>query len=167
MLCGSLGSDSWSQPGLLLSLAPSGLLCPLGGFLLALVAAEDVVGRVVDDRRAERGDVSRPLHVDAPRLVGMRLGPVDVGPGSRVEDDLGIDGERRRDVELLARARVGVRKRLAQRGAELAARAGDQETASRSERMGDSVLQRCATRESFQGNSCSSGSSRSYSSVTW
>ena len=84
-----------------------------------------------------------------------------------MENEIRLDGERRGDVELLARPCVGVRKGLAQRGAELAACAGDQETASRSERIGDSVLQRCATRGSFQGNSCSSGSSRSYSSVTW
>ena len=72
-----------------------------------------------------------------------------------------------RDVEVSAGSRVGLRKGLPQRGAELAARAGDQETASRSDRIGDSVLQRCTTRGSFHGTSCSSGSSRSYSSVTW
>ena len=38
---------------------------------------------------------------------------------------------------------------------------------SRSERIGDSVLQRCFTRGSDQQTPYSSGSSGSYSSVTW
>ena len=97
----------------------------------------------------------------------IRLGSIHVRPGGRVEDEVGTHRQRLGDVELRARARIGLGEDLAQRGAELAARAGDQETASRSERIGDSVLQRCATRGSFQGNSCSSGSLRSYSSVTW
>jgi hypothetical protein len=84
-----------------------------------------------------------------------------------MENELGVEGERRGDVELLAGPAIRPREGLLQRGAELAACAGDQVTASRSDRIGDSVLQRCATRGSFQGNSCSSGSSRSYSSVTW
>ena len=83
-----------------------------------------------------------------------------------MQDKLGRDVEGLRDVEICTRPGVRVWKDLLQRGAELAAGAGDQETASRSERIGDSVLQRCATRGSFHGTSCSSGSSRSYSSVT-
>jgi hypothetical protein len=53
-----------------------------------------------------------------------------------------------------------------QRSAELAARARDQD-ASRSDRIGDCVLQRCFTRGSSQGRLCSSGSAGSYSRVTW
>jgi len=84
-----------------------------------------------------------------------------------MQDELGRDVEGLRDVELGARTSIRLREDFLQRGAELAARAGDQETASRSERIGDSVLQRCATRASFHGTSYSSGSSRSYSWVTW
>ena len=76
----------------------------------------------------------------------------------------------RRDVPLRARQGrylIG-RERLDERAPELPARAGDQDAArSRSDRVGDVVLQRCFTRGSSQAISCSSGSSASYSSVTW
>ena len=52
-----------------------------------------------------------------------------------------------------------------ERGAELPARAG-YDDASRAERIGDGVLHRWRTRSSSHGTSCSSGRSRSYSSVT-
>ena len=59
---------------------------------------------------------------------------------------------------------VVVRERLAERAAELAAGARDQDaTASRADRIGVLVLHRCATRGSFQGIVCSSGSAGSYS----
>ena len=54
-----------------------------------------------------------------------------------------------------------------ERVAELAARARDQGAASRADRIGVGVLHRCATRGSFHGTPCSSGSLGSYSSVTW
>jgi hypothetical protein len=61
-----------------------------------------------------------------------------------------------------------VREDLRQRRPELAAGAGYEDAAaSRSERVGDWVLQRCLTRGSSQGISFSSGSAGSYSSVTW
>ncbi len=72
------------------------------------------------------------------------------------------------DVELAARARVRIGKDLGERDAELAAGARDQDAAwSRSDRIGDLVLQRSTTRGSSQGTPCSSGSAGSYSSVTW
>jgi hypothetical protein len=70
------------------------------------------------------------------------------------------------DIELLTRPRVRLRKDLGQRLAELATRAG-YEDASRSDRIGDDVLQSPRTRGSSQGMPCSSGSAGSYSSVTW
>ena len=76
-----------------------------------------------------------------------RLGHVPVGPGQR-DDVVGGEG-------------------LGERAAELAVRAGDQDAASRSDRTGDCVLQRCLMRGSFHGIPCSSGSAGSYSSVTW
>ncbi len=67
-----------------------------------------------------------------------------------------------------------VREPLPERAAELATRAGDENTtdqdaapASLADRIGSVDFQRCATRESFQGIVCSSGSDGSYSSVTW
>jgi hypothetical protein len=84
-----------------------------------------------------------------------------------MQHQVGFESKGLGDVELLARARVTVREDLPQRGAELPAGAGDQDAASRSDRIGDSVLQRWATRSSFQGTPCSSGSAASYSSVTW
>ena len=84
-----------------------------------------------------------------------------------MEDEIRLDRERLGDVQVGAPARVCLRKGLAQRGAELAAGAGDQVTASRSDRIGDFVLQRSATRGSFHATPCSSGSAASYSSVTW
>ena len=74
--------------------------------------------------------------------------------------------ERLRDVELVPRPGVRIRERLAERGAELAA-GPRYEDASRSERIGLSVLHRCLTRGSSQGIPCSSGSVGSYSRVTW
>ena len=122
---------------------------------LALPPVEDVVGREVDDRRAERGDLARPLDVDAARSLLVRLSAVHVRERRRVEDEVGLRLDRRAPD-------------LRQRAAELAARARDQDpTVSRCERIGDSVLQRCRTRGSFQGTPCSSGSAASYSSVTW
>ncbi len=63
---------------------------------------------------------------------------------------------------------VVIREDFTQRGAELAARAGYEDAAaSRSERIGDRVLQRPRTRSSSQRMPCSSGSAGSYSSVVW
>ena len=84
-----------------------------------------------------------------------------------MEDDARAVAERRRarNVELLARARVPLGKDLRERAAELAARSR-YEDASRSERIGDRVLQRCLTRSSSQRMFRSSGSAASYSRVT-
>ncbi len=73
-----------------------------------------------------------------------------------------------RDVPVLTAQRQDVvgRERLLQRPAQLAGGAGDQD-ASRADRIGVVVLHRCATRGSFHGIPCSSGSAGSYSSVTW
>ena len=115
-----------------------------------------------------------PSAADVDRSSALRvvLRAVDVRPCSRVQDELGHRVERRRrerHVPRVVREREDVvgREGLLQRAAELAAGAGDQDSpASRSERIGDFVLQRSTTRGSFHGNPCSSGSAGSYSSVT-
>ena len=81
------------------------------------------------------------------------------------------DHERRRgEGHVPVRVREGgdllARQRLLQRAAELAAGAGDQVPLSRSDRIGDRVLQTSTTRGSSHGTPCSSGSAGSYSSVT-
>ena len=133
---------------------------------------EDVVRRVRDERRAERRRVSRAADVHGGGALRVVLGPVDVRPRGRVEHEVGIPRQRGRleaNVPLGAAERedVVVRERVGERMAELAARARDQDTASRAERIGVVVLHRFATRGSFHGTPCSSGSSGSYSSVTW
>ena len=80
--------------------------------------------------------------------------------------------ERVRDVPVAVAERDDVvdRERLDERVAELPAGAGYDDAAaalSRLDRIGDLVLQRCLTRQSSHGISCSSGSCGSYSSVTW
>jgi hypothetical protein len=72
------------------------------------------------------------------------------------------------DVPLLAREGKRVREDLGERPAELPPGAGyeDATVASRSDRIGDDVLHKLATRGSFQGRPCSSGAAGSYSSVT-
>src|SRR5205823_343278 len=135
---------------------------------LPLGTVKDVIRRVIDDRCPQVCNIPRTSYVHRLSDVGPTLSPVYVRPSGSVEYEFRRVVERRRcNVEELPNACISLGKLLTQRLAELAAGARDQETASRSERIGDSVLQRCATRGSFQGNSCSSGSSRSYSSVTW
>ena len=74
---------------------------------------------------------------------------------------------RQNDVPLGVGERKRVRKLFTERDAELAACAGDQDAArSRSDRIGDFVLQRAITRGSSQGTPYSSGSAGSYSCVT-
>jgi len=60
---------------------------------------------------------------------------------------------RKREVPVRVAQRHSVRKLVRERTAELAARARDQDgLLSRSDRIGDVVLQRSATRGSFHGN---------------
>src|SRR6266536_5655288 len=136
---------------------------------LTFATVEDVIGREVDDRRTERDDVPRPgdVHPLGALRVGFR--PVHVRPGRRVQHEARLDFDRGlRDVELVARACVSLGEDLGEGSAELPAGPGDQDAAwSRSDRIGDFVLQRSTTRGSSQGTSCSSGSAGSYSSVTW
>jgi hypothetical protein len=131
---------------------------------LALRTVEDVIGGEVDDRRAHGDDVSRAKHVDALDRFALGLRRIDVCPCGRMENELGSHRERPRDV---VPRPISAREHLGQRGAELAAWAGDQEAASRSERIGERVAHRCLTRSSSHGMACSSGSVGSYSSVTW
>ncbi len=86
-----------------------------------------------------------------------------------------VEPGRRRMGDVPVRTGQGARLRelLAKRVPELPGGAGDegragQETArrSRSERIGERVLQRSTTRGSFHGTLCSSGLAASYSSVT-
>jgi len=108
------------------------------------------------------------VHRRRPLRVVLRT--VDVGPGRRVQDEIRVEPLRRRerDVPLGTRERRRAGERLDERGAELAAGARYEDAApwSRSERIGDRVLQRSTTRGSFHGTPFSSGSAGSYSSVT-
>jgi hypothetical protein len=113
--------------------------------------------------------VLRPADVDRSRFLRLALGPVDVGPCSRVQRQIDCTERRRRlgDVPLTSRQRDDLVRGelLDERSAELAAGAG-YDDASRADRTGDVVLQRCLTRSSSQGMPCSSGSVGSYSCVT-
>jgi hypothetical protein len=90
-----------------------------------------------------------------------------------VQDEIRLrKPRRRRELDVPAapveRDDLVARELVLQRAAELAACARDQDpAASRTERIGDAVLQRCLTRGSSQGSPFSSGSAGSYSSVTW
>ena len=134
---------------------------------LALAAVEHVVGREVDERRPELDRVLRAADVDRRGLLRIALGPVDVRPRGCVEDevDRAERPRRERDVPVGAGKAERTREGLAERGSELAARAG-YDDASRAESVGDEVLQRWRTRSSSQGMPCSSGFAASYSSVT-
>jgi hypothetical protein len=112
---------------------------------LGLGAVEDVVGREVDDRRAEFNDVGCSDNIDSRSPIRLSLGTVDVGPCGCVEDEVRpvveLDGSC--DVQLRARSRVRLREDLGESTAELAARPGDQDAPlSRADRIGDCVLQR-------------------------
>ena len=139
-----------------------------------LRAVEDVVGRERDDRRSDRSGVGRAGDVRRGRAVGIVLGGVDVRPGRAVKDELG--GPRKpgrrapRDVPALTVEgdQVVVCERRRERLPQLTGGAGQEDaSASRAERIGVVVLHRCATRGSFHGIPCSSGSEGSYSEVTW
>ena len=100
---------------------------------LLLGAVEDVVGRGVHDRRADRARPRRrrcpaPAPVDrrSPRLV--LLGAVDVGPRRAVDDRAGVvldarllDGRAVGDVEVRARQRDRLVPDLARRALDVAA----------------------------------------------
>ena len=97
---------------------------------LLRAAIEDVVGRVVDERRAEGGDVRRPAHVDGGGGLRIGLGAVDVRPRGGVEGDVGrLEPGRGRQlhVPLGARQRCDAVRRelLGERPAELPAGARD------------------------------------------
>jgi len=117
--------------------------------------------------------VRRPADIDRGGTLRIGLGGVDVRPRGSVQNEAGGQTRRRRlgDVPVAVRQRDNLvpGEGLDERLPELPARAGDQDAAvlSRLERIGDWVLQRGFTRGSSQGISCSSGSSGSYSSVTW
>jgi hypothetical protein len=99
--------------------------------------------------------VSRPADVHRRGALRIVLGPVDVGPGRRVQHELGhFDGRSgKRDVPVRVREADSVGKLLRQSAAELAACPGDQDPpASRSDRIGDVVLQRSTTRGSSHGS---------------
>ncbi len=135
---------------------------------VALRAVEDVVGGVVDDRSAELRGMGRPADVDGRCVLRMRLCSIDIGPRGRMQDEPDLDRVGRQlDVPVLAGPRKRAGKLILQRTTELAAGARDQDgLRSRSDRIGDFVLQRPRTRGSSHGTPCSSGSAGSYSSVT-
>jgi hypothetical protein len=113
----------------------------------------------------------RSADVDGRRSLRIDFGGVDVRPRGRMQYEAGSTEVGRRwegDIPLLARTRVCSWEFLGERAAELAARTRDQDAlSSRSDRIGDVVLQRWTTRGSSQGRPCSSGSAGSYSSLTW
>ena len=118
----------------------------------------------------------RPGDVDRGCALRVGLGPVDIRPSSRVEDEVDLSSQqgvagRRRDVPAVARQRdhVVVRELLRERVAKLATGARDQDAtpASRADRIGVLELHSEATRGSSHGTVCSSGSAGSYSTVTW
>ena len=113
----------------------------------------------------------RSADVDGGRPLRIGLGTVDVRPGGRVQHERRRQiGRRQRHVpvRVCERNDLVAGEGLLQRAPKLAARAGDQESAaSLFDRIGDVVLQRSTTRGSSHGQSCSSGSSASYSSLTW
>src|SRR6185503_10494137 len=90
-----------------------------------------------------------------------------------MQHETGRRGELRRrqrhiPVDAGPRDHVFGAKLLHQRPAELAAGARYEDgCVSRSDRIGDCVLQSSRTRGSSHGNPCSSGSEGSYSSLTW
>ena len=140
-----------------------------------LRAVEDVIRGEVDERRPERGDVRSAADVHGRRALRIVLRSLDVGPPCSVQGEIqvtlchlaggGISDVPRSPVQ---RDDVVAGEGLGERDAELAARAGDQDPLlSRSDRIGDFVLQRSITRGSSHGNPFSSGSAASYSSVTW
>ena len=142
-----------------------------------LAAVEDVVGREGDDGGAQRGDVGRSRDVHRGRTLRVQLCTVDVRPRRGVQHEvevvsarkLGPRGVGHVPVRMAERKDVVRGELLSERAAELAARTGDQDSteASRADRIGVLELHRCATRGSFQGTVCSSGSSASNSTVTW
>jgi hypothetical protein len=143
---------------------------------LALAPVEDVVGREVDDRCPEGDRVECSAFVDGEGLVALRLRTVDVRPRGRVQNEIRPRQALRIRIPYVPvlvreRERLDVREYLGERATELAARTAYDDLAevawSRSDRIGDCVLQSCLTRGSSQGTPCSSGSSGSYSSVTW
>ena len=98
---------------------------------LGLAAVEDIVGREIDDRSAQRSDISGSLDVDTRCALGVSLGSVDIGPSRGVENKIRPvpEGDRARHVELRPVAGIRIREDLGESGAELPARAGDQEAA--------------------------------------
>ena len=113
--------------------------------------------------------MARAADVDGGGTLGIVLRTVDVGPCCGVQNEIGRlleRGRRKRDVPLGMGQPPRGGKGLSERVTELAARPRDQDAASRSDRIGDFVLQRSTTRGSSQASWCSSGSAGSYSSVT-
>ena len=144
---------------------------------LALPAVEHVVGGERDQRRAERRRVCGPGDVHRSRALRIRLGAVDVGPGRRVQNEIEpalcqvVVGGQRTSHSRTGRAR---RRRRPRTPAASARPSWPPAPVIRTRRrrpartrIGVLELHRCATRGSFQGTVCSSGSAGSYSSVTW
>jgi len=86
--------------------------------------------------------VLRTADVGLGRVLRVRLRAVDVGPGSRVQDEIDVAQRRRGvlDVPVFPPQAARIGEGIEQRCAELAAGAG-YDDASRAERMGDVVLQ--------------------------
>jgi hypothetical protein len=128
---------------------------------LTLRPVEDVVARERDERRAERGDVRRPADVAAPRPCGSSSAPSTFVQAAAWRTRSGVHGAAAlggTSHAARSSASTSSSANARERVAELAARARDQGAASRSERIGVVVLHRCATRGSFHGTPCSSGS---------
>ena len=136
---------------------------------LALPAVEDVVGREVDERRAELGGVLRAADVDRRRLLRVGLGPVDVGPRGRVQHEVGRAERRRRQrhVPLGARQPDAHRRRTPRASAAPSWPPAPVTTdASRWTGSAMSCSTDAGRARRPTGSPCSSGSAGSYSSVT-
>src|SRR5215211_144311 len=130
----------------------------------ALRPVEHIVRREIHHGRPQRDDVARSLDVHAECGVAFCLRAVDIRPSSRVKNQLWpkIQG-----LGHVIWTRVCCGESLLQGGSELPLSPGYEDARSRSERIGDRVLQMSRTRGSSHGMLCSSASDGSYSAVTW
>ena len=125
---------------------------------VALRPVEDVVGREVDERRAELRRVLRAADVDRRGVLRVASAPsTSVHAAACSTRSTSPSGGGGNVTSQSARVRPRAPGNASsERGAELAAGAG-YDDASRAERIGDVVLQRWRTRSSSHGTPCSSG----------
>jgi hypothetical protein len=123
-----------------------------------------LVVREAHDGCPQRDDVARSLDVHAECGVAFCLRAVDIRPSPRVKNQLWTEIK---GFGHVIGTPVCFGECLLQGGSELPLRPGYEDARSRSERIGDRVLQTSRTRGSSHGMLCSSASDGSYSFVTW